>query len=117
MATVKFYLHDKSAEKTNIYFFLNYGAFELQNGKKKYLPFKYFINESIEPKNWNSETGRAKQTKNFRQFPEFNAKLQAIEDEALTILRKLQNDNIKITHEVLRNKLDVVFKTEHPRQK
>ena len=112
MATLKFYLADKGAEKTNIYFFLNYGAYEFKNGKKKYLPFKYFINEAIEPKNWNSELGRVKQTKSFRQFPEFNARLQAIEDEALTILRKLQNDNIKVTHELLRSKLDNIFKAE-----
>ena len=55
MATLKFYLKDAKAEKTNIYFFLNYGAFKIINGKKKYLPLKYYINESIDPKYWNSK--------------------------------------------------------------
>lgn len=27
MATLKFYIKDSKAEKTNIYFFLNYGAY------------------------------------------------------------------------------------------
>ena len=61
MASVKFYLKDSKSEKTNIYFFLNYGAYEVVKGKKKYLPLKYYINESINAKYWNTKTGRAKQ--------------------------------------------------------
>ena len=34
MASVKFYIKDSKSEKTNIYFFLNYGAYEIVGGGK-----------------------------------------------------------------------------------
>lgn len=112
MASVKFYLRDSKAEKSSIYFFLNYGAYEIINAKKKYLPLKYYISESINPIYWNTKVGRAKQDKRFKQFPEFNARLQYIEDEALSILRKMQNDNSIINNETLKKELDNIFKSE-----
>lgn len=112
MATVKFYLKEPKAEKSGIYFFLNYGAFEMVNGKKKYLPLKYYVNESIKPEYWNKDKGRAKQDKRFKQFPEFNSRLQYIEDEALSILRRMQNDSVVINSDTLKKKLDVVLKSE-----
>lgn len=111
MASVKFYLKDSKSEKTNIYFFLNYGAYEVVGGKKKYLPLKYYINESINAKYWNTKTGRAKQDSRFKQFPEFNARLQDIEDKALSVLRKMLNDNETITKDALRLALDSVLKS------
>lgn len=111
MASVKFYLKDSKSEKTNIYFFLNYGAYEVVEGKKKYLPLKYYINESINAKYWNTKTGRAKQDSRFKQFPEFNARLQDIEDKALSVLRKMLNDNETITKDALKLALDSVLKS------
>lgn len=111
MATLKFYIKDTKSDKTSIYFLLNYGSFEVINGKKKYTPLKYYINESINPDYWNNKTGRAKQDKRFRQFPEFNARLQDIEDRSLSLLRKMQNDGEEITNDLLRSKLDEVFKS------
>ncbi|MFT4221467.1 tyrosine-type recombinase/integrase [Dysgonomonas sp.] len=112
MASVKFYIKDSKSEKTNIYFFLNYGAYEIIEGKKKYLPLKYYINESINAKYWNTKTGRAKQDSRFKQYPEFNARLQNIEDDALNIIRRLQNDKVDITHDLLRKELDAILKPE-----
>ncbi|WP_353122646.1 site-specific integrase [Dysgonomonas capnocytophagoides] len=112
MASVKFYIKDSKSEKTNIYFFLNYGAYEIVGGKKKYQPLKYYINESIDPKFWNTKTGRVKQDSRFKQYPEFNARLQNIEDEALNIVRRLQNDKTDITHDLLRSELDAILKPE-----
>lgn len=112
MATVKFYLKEPKAEKSGIYFFLNYGAFEIVNGKKKYLPLKYYVNESIKPEYWNKDKGRAKQDKRFKQFPEFNTRLQYIEDETLSVLRRMQNDNAIINNDTLKKELDVVLKPE-----
>lgn len=112
MASVKFYIKDSKSEKTNIYFFLNYGAYEIVKGKKKYQPLKYYINESIDPKFWNTKTGRVKQDSRFKQYPEFNARLQNIEDEALNIVRRLQNDKTGITHDLLRSELDAMLKPE-----
>ena len=59
MATVKFYLTRPQSDKpTAIYFLLNYGAFTIQpNGKKKYLPLKYYTNESILPEKWDAKAG------------------------------------------------------------
>lgn len=110
MATLRFYLKEPKAEISCIFFRLNFGAFELVNGKKKYLPLKYYINESINPLYWNKDKGRAKQDKRFRQYPEFNARLQYIEDESLSILRKLLNDRIDFTADQLRDELDKVLK-------
>lgn len=110
MATIKFYLKDAKANRTNIYFFLNYGAYKIVKDKKKYIPLKYYINESIESKYWNSKAGRVKQDKRFRQYPEFNARLQFIEDEALSVLRRLQNDGVDFSQELLRTELDKVLK-------
>lgn len=110
MATLKFYIKNSKVEKTNIYFFLNYGAFKIIDNKKKYLPLKYYINESINPIFWNSKIGRVKQDKRFKQFPEFNARLQDIEDRALSVLRKMQNDGEHITNESLKEKLDTILK-------
>ena len=78
MASVKFYIKDSKSEKTNIYFFLNYGAYEIVKGKKKYQPLKYYINESIDPKFWNTKTGRVKQDSRFKQYPEFNADRKSV---------------------------------------
>ena len=51
MATVKFYLtRPKSDKPTAIFFLMNYGAYTiLPDGKKKYLPLKYYTNETILP--------------------------------------------------------------------
>lgn len=110
MATLKFYIKDSKAEKTNIYFFLNYGAYKLINEKKKYIPLKYYINESIDPKFWNTKAGRVKQDKRYKQHPEFNARLQDIEDKALSLLRQMQNDNEEVTNETLKPRLDEIIK-------
>lgn len=112
MASVKFYIKDSKSEKTNIYFFLNYGAYEIVGGKKKYTPLKYYINESINAKYWNAKIGRAKQDSRFKQYPEFNARLQNIEDDALNLIRRLQNDKVDITHDLLRKELDSILKPE-----
>lgn len=110
MASVKFYLYDAKAEMTNIYFRLSYGAFEIVNGKKKYLPLQYYINESVQPKYWNAKQGRAKGDKRFPQYPEFNSRLDDIENTVLSILRKLQNDGVTLSEELLRLEFDKVFR-------
>ncbi|MDR3218598.1 MAG: hypothetical protein LBU22_06385, partial [Dysgonamonadaceae bacterium] len=93
MASIKFYLtRSNSKVETSIFFLLNYGAFKMVSGKKKYIPLKYYTDESIIPTFWNPKTGRAKESKKFPQYPEFNARLQDIEDTALSILRRIQND-------------------------
>ena len=59
MATVKFYLtRPKSDKPTAIFFLMNYGAYTiLPDGKKKYLPLKYYTNETILPERWDTKVG------------------------------------------------------------
>jgi hypothetical protein len=75
-------------------------------GRKKYLPLKYYTDEAISPEFWNKEKGRAKKTKNFPQYPEFNTRLKSIEDTVLNVLRWLQNYSITVTNDALQAELD-----------
>lgn len=74
MATLNFYRSRPNEKVSGIYFRLNYGAFEMVNGKKVYRPFKYYIDESIDKDNWNN--GKARARKEFPQHIEFNQKLR-----------------------------------------
>ena len=110
MATVKFYLKNPKSNTSSIFFRLNYGAFELANGKKRYLPLQYQVDETINPAYWNTKKGEAKQTNRFSQYPEFNARLNSIRDAVLTLYRKLQNDGKIPSNTLLRKELDAIFK-------
>lgn len=115
MATLKFYLKNPKNATSTIFFRLNYGAFEFVDGKKRYLPFQYQIDETIEPKFWNVKECKARETSKFAQFPEFNSRLNNIRDTAFSILRKMQNDGSSITNDTLRIEFDSVFK-QHKNQ-
>ena len=118
MATVKFYLTRPQSDKpTAIYFLLNYGAFTIQpNGKKKYLPLKYYTNESILPEKWDIKAGApiAPTAKNKRinsiEYKELKAALDNIEATAKDVLRRLENDGQPITNELLISELDKIYK-------
>ena len=119
MATVKFYLTRPQSDKpTAIYFLLNYGAFTIQpNGKKKYLPLKYYTNESILPEKWDAKAGTpiAPTAKNKRinsiEYKELKASLDNIEATAKDVLRRLENDGQPITNELLTYELDKIYKS------
>lgn len=54
---------------------------------------KYYIPEKIDPKHWNKETHRARESRKFIEFPEFNNRLNIIESTIKTTYRKFINDN------------------------
>lgn len=118
MATIKFYLtRPKSKDETAIYFLFSYGAFQLlPNGKKKYLPLKYYTTLSILPEKWNVNTGRpfAPTARNKQissiEYRELNAALDNIEFTVKDILRRLENDGIPPTNELITNELDNIYK-------
>ena len=84
MAAVNFYLKDKkSTVKTGIMLFFSY------NGTRN----KICTVESIEPKFWDNNKQRAKQTKAFKVYPEFNTRLQKIEEKAIDVYRTYLNNN------------------------
>jgi hypothetical protein len=108
MANMCFFLTRPKAKTSGIFFLFSYGAFELKDGKKKYLPLKYYIDESIEPANWGK--GRAKASKAFPQHAEFNTGLKRIEDIVLGTYRKMKNDGEAINATTLRNAFDRALK-------
>lgn len=118
MATVKFYLKRPDSDKpTAIFFLMNYGAYTvLPDGKKKYLPLKYYTNETILPEGWDAKTGTliAPTAKNRRmnagEYKELKAALDNIEVAAKDILRRLENDSIQPTNELLTRELDKIYK-------
>ncbi len=76
----------------------------------------YPTGESINPKFWEADKAksnfqRAKQTKQFRQYPEFNAKLDLLENGVKDVFRKYQNDNLQLlpTPNDLKSLLDKKF--------
>jgi integrase len=54
---------------------------------------KYYLPEKIHPTFWNKKTHRAKETQKFREYPEFNARLDKIEADIKTAYRKFINDS------------------------
>lgn len=54
---------------------------------------KYYVPEKINPQHWNPDTHKARETKKFPEFSEFNARLDNIAQTIKNTLRKFQNDN------------------------
>lgn len=73
-----------SKTDTVIYASISYGI-----GK----PVKYYLPEKIHPQNWNKASYRARETRKFPEFPEFNARLDHIEVTIKNVIRKYMNDN------------------------
>lgn len=97
MAKVNFFLKEpKSEDETLVYLFFSY------NNKR----FKYSTGEKIKPLFWNPEEQRARETKKFIEYPEFNSRLDNIVTEVNNIYRKLINDKITPTNEILRKNLN-----------
>lgn len=84
MAKFNFNLKDsKSTEPTLVYLIIRFN----------YQKLKYSTGESIKPSDWNSSTQRAKESRTFSEFPEFNFHLNNIESAAKTVFRTYLNDN------------------------
>ncbi len=81
---ISFYLkRPKSLDDTTIHTRISY----------KVAVLKYYIPESINPKFWNGETQRAKHSKDFREYPEFNARIDSIESTIKSVFRRYLNEN------------------------
>lgn len=102
---VAFYLKRPDAQTpTAVYARISYRTNQL----------KLYTEESILPKFWNKETHRAKETQKFREYPEFNARLDKIEATIKSTFRRYQNDH---SHEIpstteLKELLEKEFKTD-----
>jgi len=110
MAKVKFYLAAPKQTISSIYARISYGAFTIIDGKKTYIPLKYYLSESIKPDYWNDKKCRAKETKDFPTYPEFNRRLDTIDSEVKKVLYKFQNDEITPTIDEFIQRLDAIIK-------
>ncbi|WP_300433730.1 site-specific integrase [Christiangramia sp.] len=97
MANAKFILKEpNSKEDTLVYLFFNY----------QYKRFKYSTGEKILPKFWNPSKQRAKETRKFREYPEFNARLNLFENAINTVFRRLLNDGVQPNNPLLKENLE-----------
>ena len=83
----------------------------------------YSTKEFINPKYWETDKEkrnfqRAKETREFPEYPEFNARLKSIESSAENAFRKFQNDNNREPSvEELKQLLDIVLRNAQTKQK
>src|ERR1700740_2739168 len=97
MASATFVLKEpKSKDNTLVYLLFRY------QGQK----LKYSTKQKVLPKFWNPKNQRVKETKEFKQYVEFNALLQKIEDKVFDSYRKLLTDSIVPTPDRLRAELN-----------
>jgi integrase len=85
MASVSFVLKEPSSKEETLVYLL----FRFNNNR-----LKYSTGEKIFPKFWNPEKQRAKESKQFIEYPEFNSGLDFIETPVKTVYRRLNNDGI-----------------------
>jgi integrase len=101
MAKASFFLKEPNSKSdTVVFLYFNFGDKRL----------KYSSGEKINPKFWNIENQRARETKQFKEYPEFNASLERCSSSAKTAYRKLLNNGETPTVVKLKNELDKEFR-------
>lgn len=101
MAKANFFLKEPtSKEETLVYLFFSF------NNKR----LKYSTGEKIKPTFWNPEKQRAKETQKFKEYPEFNSRLDKMIGKSFDIYRKLLNNDVLISLEVLKAEFDKEFR-------
>jgi integrase len=98
MAKVSFVLKEPNKNGDSLVFLVfRYNKYKL----------KYSISECVPPELWNPEKKRARESRLFPGYLEFNARLVNIENYIFNIYRKFINDGIHPTPDMLREALDV----------
>ena len=129
MSKIKFYLTNPTAKKeTPLYCLINYGLFRMENGKKKYLPLKYYPDIFVLPKLWNKNKNRAIETNEWadveaynhskhavelsanKNYTAFNNKIINFEVKTNTLINTLMEFGELPQHDILYNELDRIFK-------
>ena len=83
MAKISFYPTDKKAKgETKLFSVINYGLYESENGKKKYLPLKYPTKISIIPELWKVGENRVKESKKWALPDTYDVSQFAVEQSA-----------------------------------
>ena len=97
MAKAKFILKEPTSKsETLIYMIYNY----------QYRRFKYSTGEKINPKFWNPKAQRVKESKQFKEYPEFNSRLDKLESGINTVFRRLLNDGVQPNNAILKKALE-----------
>lgn len=97
MSEANFFLKEpKLKGKTLVYLFFSYNNSRL----------KYSTGEKIHTQFWNSEDQRAKESKKFPEYPEFNARLINIKTVVNNAYRTIVNDGNEPNNDLLRDILD-----------
>jgi len=129
MSKISFYLtNPKTKNETPLFSLINYGLFSIEDGKKKYLPLKYYTNIVILPGLWNKDLNRAKESIKWADDKAFDISPQAVKDSAKKnyeainskienferttkeLLNSLTSAGQVPSHEQLRTELDRIFK-------
>lgn len=129
MAKISFYLTNPNTKnETNLFCFINYGLYRIDNGTKKYLPLKYYTSIAMFPDLWNKELNRAKESNKWANPETFDVSIAAVKESAKTnyekinakiadleikikeIINRLSDNGNLPTHDQLRIELDKVFK-------
>lgn len=83
IAKISFYLtNPKTKNEPPLFSLINYGLFSIEDGKKKYLPLKYYTNIVILPGLWNKDLNRAKESIKWADDKAFDISPQAVKDSA-----------------------------------
>jgi integrase len=112
MAKIKFYLATPQQNISSIYARISYGAFTIVEGRKVYNPLKYYLSESIKPEFWDKKQCRARKTKLFPEYPEFNARLDYVESQINKTLFQQQSYEKTATLDELKKRLDIAIKPD-----
>ena len=108
MAKASFFLKEPTSKTdTLVFLYFNFGNRRM----------KYSTGEKINPKFWNYENQRAKETRLFKEYPEFNARLNDCAEKARSAYRKILNDGESVTLSNLRKELDSTYKKQEKAQK
>jgi hypothetical protein len=86
-----------SVEPTLVYLLFRFNGVKL----------KYSTGQKIAPKFWNPENQRAREVRTFKEYGEFNALLNNLESEVNNTYRKLLNDRVSPTPDLLRTSLNL----------
>jgi len=108
MAKASFFLKEPTSKTdTLVFLYFHFGNRRM----------KYSTGEKINPKFWNYENQRAKETRLFKEYPEFNARLNDCAEKARSAYRKIMNDGESVTLSNLRKELDSTYKKQEKAQK
>lgn len=100
MAKAKFILKEPNAKGETLIYLIYY---------YQYKRFKYSTGEKINPKFWSETSQRAKESKNFKEYPEFNSRLDLLQNGINTAFRRLLNDGIQPNNTNLKQALEDVL--------